>query len=141
MAEGDVHIFGEFIEQLMLANHDLDGHSAKCALYCNWVPDVDTDTAYTSTGEISTTGYTAAGDTLGVGTVTLSAATNTVDYDNTDANWASLATQTITEGMVYNVATSAAEDIIAYVEITTNANGGSYTISWNADGILEISYS
>ena len=75
-----------FKQQLFLAQHDLSTDVIKIALYtsaANIGPDT---TVYTTTNEITGTGYVAGGNTLTGVTVALSGTTAYVDFN--DSTWA-----------------------------------------------------
>lgn len=88
-----------FKQQLLLAVHDFSVDTFKIALYTsNANLNADT-TVYTTTGEITGTGYTATGKTLTGTTVTVSGTTAFVDFAN--AVW-SPAAFTTRGALIYN---------------------------------------
>jgi hypothetical protein len=90
-----------FKEQLLLGQHDLETDVLKIALYTsNAVLGPDT-TAYTTTEEVSGTGYVAGGETLANVTVELSLTLGVayVSFDNPTWN---AATFTARGALIYN---------------------------------------
>jgi len=74
-----------FKKQLMQAVHDLEGDVIKIALYGSSASLGPETTAYTTTGEVSGTGYTAGGKTLTGGA--LSVSRNVAYADFSDVSW------------------------------------------------------
>ena len=92
-----------FKQQLLLAVHDFTVDTFKIALYTSNA-DLNADTTiYTVTGEVSGTGYTAAGETLTGATVTVSGTTAFVDFSNAVWNPASFTTR---GALIYNASKS-----------------------------------
>jgi len=88
-----------FKEQLLLAVHDFENDVFKIALY-GPTAILDSDTAvYTTTGEVSGTGYVAGGEVLV--NVTVNAGNNTgyVSFDN--PTWAATSF-TVRGALIYN---------------------------------------
>lgn len=142
MAEGDITFSNHFKAQLLGGLVDLDTDTIKVALCNGYSFDADNNHGYANlTGEITATGYTAAGATLTGLTITTN---DTGDYGKWDAanvTWSSLATTSIDGAYIYDdtVTAPVAKSLIAKVEIGTNSNGGNYTIAWNAGGIAQLS--
>ena len=142
MAEGDATVLNNFKEQLLLKQIDCDTDTFKIALYSvaqvNGSPD-GAAPAYSASNEISGSGYTAGGDSLGTCVVTQDDTNNwgKWDDDGTDNTWSSLAANTIVEAYVYDDTTTPKHICVAW-EIATNSNGGDYTIQFGANGILTI---
>lgn len=88
-----------FKQQLLLAVHDFSVDTFKIALYTSNADLNAATTVYTTTGEITGTGYTATGKTLTGTTVTVSGTTAFVDFAN--AVW-SPATFTTRGALIYN---------------------------------------
>ena len=74
-----------FKKQLMQAVHDLEGDTIKIALYGSTASLGPDTTAYTTTGEVVGTGYTAGGKTLTGGALSISR--NVAYADFSDASW------------------------------------------------------
>ena len=75
-----------FKQQLFLAQHDLSTDVIKIALYTSASSIGPDTTVYTSTNEVTGTGYVAGGNTLTGVTVLLSGTTAYVDF--ADSAWA-----------------------------------------------------
>lgn len=88
-----------FKSELLQSIHDFDVDTFKLALYTSSASLDATTTAYTTTGEASGTGYTAGGETLTGGVVTLNSGKGIVDFDN--AQWTT-STFTARGGLIYN---------------------------------------
>lgn len=109
-----------------------------------YTPNQDThDMKNDVTNEITDTGYTAGGATLG--TKTLANTNNVVKYDAADSQWTSgnPATFTARRAVVYNStpATDATRPLMLWVDFGQDevaSNGGTFTIQWNAAGIATI---
>ena len=141
MAQGDGHVYNNFKEQLMLKTIDLINDVLKAALYSTSFSATDIDgaaPAYSTTNEIVASGYTAGGATLGTKTVTQDDTNDRAAFDCADITWTSLATATIGKVLIYDDTTATKWILIAF-EITTNSNGGNYTLTINANGLLLLS--
>jgi len=108
-----------FKEQLLNKEHDLNTDTIKIALYTSSASLGAGTTAYATTNEISGTGYTAGGETLGSATIGTSGTTAFVDF--ADASWTS-ATFTANGALIYN--DSASDKAIAVL-----AFGGDFTVT------------
>ena len=90
-----------FKEQLLLGQHDLETDVLKIALYTsNAVLGPDT-TAYTTTEEVSGTGYVAGGETLANVTVELSLTLGVAYVSFNNPTW-NAATFTTRGALIYN---------------------------------------
>jgi hypothetical protein len=88
-----------FKEQLLLAVHDFDNDVFKIALY-GPTAILDSDTAvYTTTGEVTSTGYTAGGEVLLGATVAAGNNTGYVSFLNPTWNGTSF---TVRGALIYN---------------------------------------
>lgn len=96
----------------------------------------DTSWASISANEISGTGYTAGGATLGSQSVTM--ASNTATWDAADTSWTS-ATFTAYHAALYSVTNSSS--LIASVDFggEQTVTSGTFTIEWNSAGIIALS--
>jgi hypothetical protein len=107
-----------------------------------YTPDQDAHIYKSSvTNEVVGTGYTAGGATLGTKTINYTAGSNLITLDAADTSWTS-ATITARYAVIYDSTpgTDATDPLLAFVDfgqdiISTN---GTFTISWNASGILTI---
>lgn len=140
MAEGDISVYNNFKEQLLLGLIDLDGHTFKVMLVNGYVFSADGSPGYAdvSGDEISAANYVAGGATLGSLAVDQDDALDNAAWDAGNVTWGSLGAASIDGAIIYDDS-HASKALVAYIEIGTNSNGGDYTISWNADGILELS--
>lgn len=90
-------------QELGVATHNFTlttGHLVKCALYLVTAVLSKATTAYTATGEVSGTGYTAGGDSLVNVTPVLDGDTVVFDWD--DPSWATATISDIAGLLFYN---------------------------------------
>ena len=109
-----------FKEDLFNKEQDLDTDTIKIALYTSSATLGAATTAYTTTNEISGTGYSAGGETLANSTVATSGTTAYVDFDNPEWTGASF---TARGALIYND-TTAGDNAIAVLDF-----GGDFTVS------------
>jgi len=88
-----------FKKELLLGTHAFGTDTFKIALYSSSADINTTTTAYTTTGEVTGTGYTAGGATLTVVTPTTDGTVALVDFS--DVTW-STATITARAALIYN---------------------------------------
>ena len=88
-----------FKQQILLGQHDLETDTLKMALYTGDVDLNQSTTAYSSTNEISGTGYSAGGVVLTDVTVSLSGTTAYVSFANPTWNPASFTARC---ALIYN---------------------------------------
>ena len=139
MAEGDALVHNNFKEQLMLKTIDLANDTLKVALYSVALNSPDgADTAYSATNEISVSGYSAGGEALANKAVSQDDSNNRAKFDADNITWTSLATATIAEARLYDD-TTATKWVLIMWAISTNSNGGNYTLAFHTDGILLLS--
>lgn len=91
-----------FLYELFGAVHDFTADTIKVALYSNSASLGPETTAYTATGEVTGTGYTAGGATL---TPTRSLDNSTAFIDFADVSWPA-ATITARGALIYNASKS-----------------------------------
>lgn len=124
---------------------DWANDAMKVALTTNtYTPNQDTHNYFDDiTNEITDTGYTAGGATLG--TKTLTNTNNVVTWDAANSQWTSgnPATLTARRAVVYNStpATNATRPLMLWVDFGQDevaSNGGTFTIQWNASGIAAV---
>lgn len=136
-------LYGKFLSSLANKEVDLDTDTLKVMLCTStYTPNQDTH-QYKSdvTNEVSGTGYTAGGATLGSVTVAYSGASNTLTLDAADSSWP---TSTITAryAVVYDStpATDATRPLIGYVDFGADVSttAGTFSIVWDANGIATI---
>lgn len=117
---------------------DLDTDTIKVMLCTSgYTPNQGTH-AYKSsvTNEVTGTGYTAGGDTLGSKTVTVSG--NVFTFDAADVTWPG-STLTARYAVIYDsTGTDATSPLLAYVDFGTDVSttGATFTITWAAGGIF-----
>ena len=130
-----------------LADADLDwlADTVKVSLHtATYSPNEDTDDYHDdATNEISGTGYTAGGATLGSKTVTVSAGSNEMQLDAADTAWTT-ATFTARYAVIYKDrgGAASADEVFGYVDFggDEQVSSGTFTIQWDASGVLKISY-
>ena len=101
MAFSGSYLATSFKQELLTATHNFTNgtHSYKLALYSNSATLDATTTAYTTSGEVTGTGYSAGSDTLTTVTPTTSGTTAFVDFADTSF---SNATVTARGALIYN---------------------------------------
>ena len=109
-----------FKEDLFQKEQDLDTDTIKIALYTSSANLDASTTAYTTSGEVSGTGYSAGGVTLTGATIGTSGTTAYVDFD--DPEWTS-ASFTTAGALIYND-TTAGDNSIAVLSF-----GGDFTVT------------
>jgi hypothetical protein len=132
--------------QKSLANKevDLDSDTLKVMLCTSsYTPNQDTHQYKSSiTNEVTGTGYTATGATLGSVTVTNSG--HVVTLDAADTSW-STSTITARYAVVYDStpASDATRPLICYVDFGADvvSSGGTFQITWDAAGIVTFTAS
>jgi hypothetical protein len=137
-------LYGKFIQKAFNKEVDWDSDTIKVALLTSsYTPDQDAHDYFddVSAAEVTGTGYTAGGNTLGSKTVTYDAATNVIVLDAADLTWAS-STITARYAVVYDDsgATAGAKALIGYVDFASDqsSTSGNFTITWDATGIVRI---
>jgi hypothetical protein len=114
-----------FKQQLLLGVHDFATDTFRIALYTSSATLGPTTTVYSSTNEVSGTGYTAPGLALTNITVLLSQGVAYVNFDNTA--WAG-ATSTTRGALIYN-ATKAGKSVgVLNFGVDQTMLGQSFTI-------------
>jgi len=132
MASG---IYNRFKANVLNKEIDLEADTIKVALYNNTHVFTATDTVYTTTNEITGTGYTAGGAALASKAVTEAATTK---FDAADTEWTT-ATITAYHAVIYDD-THATNDLIANIDFggAQTSTAGTFKIQWHADGILTL---
>jgi len=132
MASG---IYNRFKADLMNKVVDLEADTINVALYDNSHAFTATDTTYTTTNELATTGgYTQGGAALAGKAVTEAATTY---WDASDSSWTS-ATFTAYHAVIYD--NTAADDLICSIDFggAQTVTSGTFTIQWHANGIISL---
>lgn len=140
MAEGDAIVLNSFKKQLLLKTIDCDTDTFKVALYSVALNTPDgNDVAYSATNEINPANYTAGGQSIGTPAVTQDDTNNWAkwDDDGTDVSWTSLGAATIAEARLYDD-TTATKYVCILWAISTNSNGGNYTLQFNTNGMMTL---
>jgi hypothetical protein len=116
-----------FKQQILLAEHDMDTDTFKIALYTSAASLDASTTVYTTSNEVTGTGYTAGGNTLTGATVTLTGTTAFVDFS--DTSW-STATITARGALIYN--SSKSDKAVAVLDFGSDktSTGGTFTIQF-----------
>ena len=116
-----------FKQQILLAEHDMDTDVFKIALYTSAASLDASTTVYTTSNEVTGTGYTAGGNTLTGATVTLTGTTAFVDFS--DTSW-STATITARGALIYN--SSKSNKAVAVLDFGSDktSTGGTFTIQF-----------
>jgi hypothetical protein len=137
-------LYGQFLAKALNKEVDWDSDTIKVALLSSsYTPNQDTHDYFddVSAYEVSGTGYTAGGQTLGSKTVTYDAATNVIILDAADTTWTS-STITARYAVVYDDsgASAGAKALIGYVDFSSDqsSTSGNFTITWDATGIVRI---
>lgn len=116
-----------FKQQILLAEHDMDTDVFKIALYTSAANLDASTTVYTTSNEVTGTGYTAGGNTLTGATVSLTGTTAFVDFS--DTSWLT-ATITARGALIYNSSKSnKAVAVLDFGSDKTSA-GGTFTIQF-----------
>lgn len=135
--------YGSFFKSLANKEVDLNSDTIKCALATSaYTPDQDAHDYFNDiTNEVTGTGYTAGGATVGSPTFTYTGATNVFAFDGADVTWT---TSTITAryAIVYDSTpgTAATNPLICYVDFGADVSttAGTFTITWDAAGICTV---
>ncbi len=114
----------------------------KCMLTtATYTPNQDTHEFKSSvTNEVSGTGYTARGATLGTKTVTIDTASNETRLDAADTSWTT-ATFTARYAVVYkDTGTDGTSPLLGYVDFGADVpvSAGTFLITWDSTGVLKI---
>jgi hypothetical protein len=118
-----------FKTELLDGTHDLDTDTIKIALFTSSATLGASTTAYSTSNEVSGTGYTAGGNTLAGAAISLSGSTAIVDF--TDTTWSS-ATITARGALIYN--SSKADRAIAVLDFSSDksSTAGDFTVVFPA---------
>lgn len=110
-----------------------------------YTPDQDTHQYKSSvTNEVTGTGYTAGGATLGSVTWTYNTSTNVYTLDAADTSWT---TSTITAryAVIYDStpSTDATRPLVGYVDFGADvpSSAATFSLAWDANGILAFTVS
>ena len=119
-----------FKKELYLGVHDLDTDTIKIALYTGFA-DLNLDTTvYTTTNEITGTGYTAGGKPLTVTQVPVGDLTNNTAYVSfAPVVWTG-ASFTARCALIYNSNTNASVCVLDFGSDKTNTQAGTFTVTF-----------
>ena len=121
-----------FKVNLMKGDEDFDVDSYYIALYTSSASLSDITTVYTTSGEVTGTGYTAGGKPLTVSTAPTSSGT-TAYIDFSDVVWSS-ATITAAGALIYNSSKSNAAVAVLDFGGNKTSTAGDFTIQFPAAG-------
>lgn len=122
---------------------DFDSDTIKMMLCTSsYTPNQDTHQYKSSvTNEITGSGYSAGGATVGSCTVAYDSSTNTLKLDANDVAWTS-ATFTARIGVLYNSTpgSDATRPLIGYVDFGADMSpsSGTLTVAWDSNGIANV---
>ena len=120
--------------------HDFTADTFKIALYSSAASLDASTTVYTTTGEITGTGYVAGGQTLTVVTPVLSGTTAIIDFDN--VTWTS-ATFTARGALIYNSSSSNKAVLVLDFGSDRSVTGTDFTVVFptpdSSSAIIRIS--
>lgn len=135
-------IYNSFKKKIMDGSIDLDTDIINVALVTStYTPDQDVHDFFDDiTNEVSGTGYTAGGASLANKTVTADNTDNEGVFDADDVSWTT-ATITARAAIVYkSTGTASTSPLICYIDFGADkvSTAGTFTIAWNAEGILNL---
>jgi hypothetical protein len=136
-------LYGNFLLKALNKEVDFDTDTIKVALLSSsYTPDQDAHDYFNdvSSAEVSGTGYTAGGNTLGSKTATYDSANNVIVLDAADTTWSS-STITARYAVVYDsTGTASTSPLIGYVDFGSDqsSTNGNFTITWDSTGIVRI---
>lgn len=139
-------LYGLFFKSLCNKEIDIDSDTLKLMLCTSsYTPDQDTHQYKSSvTNEISGTGYTAGGVTVGSMSVSYNTSTNVLMIDGADVSWTS-ATFTARYAVLYDSTpgSDATRPLIGYIDFGADMSpsAGTLAITWNASGIATVTVS
>lgn len=139
-------VYGKALDHLADADVDWVADTIKVALVAStYTPDQDTHDFFDDVDqdEISGTGYTTGGATLGNKTRTYDSGTNkiTLDADDITTDWTS-ASFTARYAVIYKSrgGAASADELIGWVDFggDQTVSGGTFSIAWNAAGLVTL---
>ena len=118
-----------FLQDCLDGGHNLGngGNTLKIALYTSSASLGATTSAYTTSNEVSGTGYTAGGETLSSQAVAFDSSNNVAYFDAADPAWTT-ATITARGAMIYNNSKSNASVAILDFGSDYTSTAGTFTI-------------
>lgn len=137
-------MYGNFLLKALNKEVDWDSDTIKIALVGSaYTPNQDSHDYWDDVvaNEVTGTGYTAGGLTLGSKTATYDSASNVVILDAADAVWAS-STITARYAVIYDDsgATNAQKVLVGYIDFGSDqsSTNGNFTVTFDATGIVRI---
>lgn len=135
-------IYNSFKADLLNGNIDFASDTIKVALVTSsYTPNQDTHDFFNDiTNEVTGTGYTAGGATLGTKSVTQDDTDNEGVFDAADTTWSS-STITARGAVVYkDTGVDSTSNLICYFDFGSDqsSSSGDFTIQWNAEGIINV---
>lgn len=135
-------VYNSFKRDIMNGGIDLDTDAIKVALVTSsYTPNIDTHDNFDDiTNEVSGTGYTAGGATLGSVTVTVDNTDDEGVFDAADTSWAS-SSITARGAVIYkSTGTASTSKLICYVDFGSDvtSTNSTFSIVWNSEGILNL---
>ena len=137
-------IYNTFKKLIMDGGIDLDtsGDTIKVALCTStYTPNIDTHDYFDDiTNEVVGTGYTAGGATLANQATTVDTTDDEGVFDADDVAWTT-STLTARYAIIYkSTGTSSTSPLIGYIDFSSDKSSvtGTFTIQWNAEGILNL---
>lgn len=137
-------VYNKGLEQIANGAFGLLTSTVKVALVTSgYTPNKDDDFFSTpQASELSGTGYTAGGETLGTKAVNLDDANDRIEFDTANVTWSAINAGTAAGAVIYfDSGVASTSPLIAYIDqggFPVVTNGGDLTISWNAEGIVQI---
>lgn len=136
-------LYNSFKRDIMNGAIDLDTDTIKVMLVTSsYTPDKDADEFIDDvTNEVSGTGYSAGGATLGSKTVTVDDTNDCGTFDAADVTW-STSTITARGAVLYrDTGTPSTSPLIGYIDFAADkiSSAGDFIIQWSANGIIRLS--
>jgi hypothetical protein len=136
-------IYNSFKRDIMNGSLNLASDTIKIMLVTStYTPDQDAHTKRSDvTNEVTGTGYTTGGQALANKAVTADNTDNEGVFDADDVTWAS-STITARGAVLYKSrgGLATADELLCYIDFGSDktSTGGSFTITWNAEGIINL---
>ena len=120
-----------FLQDCLDGGHNLGngGNTLKIALYTSSASLGATTTAYSTTNEVSGTGYTAGGVTLSSQAVAYDSSNNVAYFDSADPSWSS-ATITARGALIYNNSKSNASIAVLDFGSDFSSSNGTFQVQF-----------
>jgi len=119
------------------------GGTQQCSLHtATYTPNQDTDDFWNdATNEVSGTGYTTKGVTLGSKTNTYDTATDENRLDAADAAWTTATISSIRYAVVWEdtAGASTTDPVMSYYDLgAQSVTAANFTVQWDATGVAKI---